>query len=631
MTHRPIYPLLLLLAAGCSGHGKPNPSAGSGVQLTPAASPSTFWTALVNATESGGTLVKSGGQPNLADAGAHSLQSILSGDGDFELTATDPQPFRFVGLGHPHDDLSSSAIDFAFRLQAGRADIYQAGAWQADNTVLAGDQLRIAVSSGVVSFYKNGALLYTSTTPPSYPLVAYAVLIDPGATVSGAQMSSASAPGADFVSNLAATSSSGGTGATVTWSTAVPADGQVEYGPTNAYGAWSVYAASPCLDHSIALDGLLPGTSYHYRVRSEDAGGNAVLSADAVFTTGGATTAIGNHHRFCGWLMATGYVSIDQDPYYADFVAHADDFDAVHPVWYTITSPTTYKSDFGEGAPQVLAHTTAGGQRTLLIPTLTATGGSEPGWVSQMIHDPSLRAQHEAAVVNLVTSKNYDGIDLDYEHLADSDRDAFSTFAEELAPKLHAAGKTLSFAVGALTSSKFGFWDYDRLSAAADQLHVMGYDYHGIGSPHPGPVAPLGWIEQVIGYIQTIGGGTRASKFILGLPNYGVAAPENSSVGYWCQSLDCMNTVGGNYDVTTDHMNSCSLTNGVPTAAGRAPNVAAMSQGHLYFDDIASHEEKVIAAAQAGLGGITYWTIGGEPDRPGPLTWFQMVRSHFPK
>jgi len=52
----------------------------------------------------------------------------------------------------------------------------------------------------------------------------------------------------------------------------------------------------------------------------------------------------------------------------------------------------------------------------------------------------------------------------------------------------------------------------------------------------------------------------------------------------------------------------------------------------VYFDDLASHEEKVAAAANAaGLAGITYWTIGGEPDRPGPKSFFEMIRSYFPK
>src|SRR6185437_11475867 len=115
---------------------------------------------------------------------------------------------------------------------------------------------------------------------------------------------------------------------------------------------------------------LSPGATYHYAVRSEDAAGNAVYSADAVFTTPSGATTTGNKHRLCGWLQANGYVSVDQDPSYLAFVAHASDFDAVHPMWYYLSSPTTFQAAYGEGSPLVLQNTTAGGKRTLLIPTI---------------------------------------------------------------------------------------------------------------------------------------------------------------------------------------------------------------------------------------------------------------------
>jgi spore germination protein YaaH len=494
---------------------------------------------VTNATANGSTLVKSGGTPGLDDAGAVSAQELEAGDGWLEVTVAETQTFRFVGLAHPHSGTSASDIDFAFRLQAGRADLYERGAYRADNTVAVGDRLRVAVESGVVRFYENDALVYTSATAPSYPLVAAAALIDAGAGIASARLD---------------------TGAPTT--------------PPPLAGS-------------------------------------------------------ANHHRFCGWLMATGWVPIAQDPNYADFVAHADQFDAVHPTWYHLASTTTLAPSYGEGAAAILANTTVGGKRTLLIPTIAAADGNEPGWASTMLHDATLRAQHEAAIVQLVTSKSYDGIDLDYEHLPDADRDAFSTFAAELGQMLHAGGKTLSFAVGALSTSRYSHWDYTALAAVADELHVMGYDFHYLGS-HPGPVAPLGWIQQVLAYIGTIANGQAKGKFILGVPNYGIAGADSSTTTWFGSAMDCISAAGGSYDVTTTHMSSCPLTNGVAIAPGRAPN-APTANGHVFFDDIASMEEKVAAAQIAGLGGATYWTIGGEPDRPGPRTFFEMMRSHFPK
>ncbi len=620
--------ILVLFLFACSRQQAPSPPSYGGDQIVPAA---VVWTQLVNATASGATITKSGGQPQLDDAGGVSQQSIGAGDGWFELTVVDTQPFRMVGLALPHTGTSEGAIDFGFHVQAGRADVYERGVWKADNTAVAGDTLRVAVSGGIVTYSKNGNAIYTSAVTPGHPLLATASLIDAGAAVDDARMGldMPATGGATFVAGVMAAPAADGTTATVSWTTNVPTDGQVEYGTTASYGTWSVYDPTSAPSHSITLVDLVPGTTYHFAVRSEDGAGNAVFSADATFTTpsGAGTTA--NAHRLCGWLQANGYVPLAQDPSYLAFVAHAAEFDAVHPMWYYLSSTTTFQAAYGEGSPMVLSNTTAGGKRTLLIPTIAATDGSQPQWASQMIHDATLRAQHEAAIVNLVTSKGYDGIDLDYEHLPDADKAAFSQFAAELAAQLHAQKKTLSFAVGGLTSGNWSHWDYDALSTAADQLHVMGYDYHYLGS-HPGPVAPLGWVQRVLAYIGTIGGGGRAAKFILGLPNYGLAGDDSGVTNWFGSSMDCINLVNGVYDVTTNHMNVCPLTNGVPIAAGRAPN-AMSSKGHLYFDDLASHEEKVAAAKAAGLAGITYWTIGGEPDRPGPQSFFQMIRSYFPQ
>ena len=629
--------LTFALLAACSQHRPVTPNQ-SGTppapsQSTTLAPQDVSWTQLVNATASGNAISKSGGQPWLDDAGGISAQSLTAGDGWLEVTVADTQAFRFVGLARPHQGVSSNAIDFAVRMQAGHADAYESGVWKADNTVVAGDVVRIAVEGGIVTYSKNGAAFYSSATGPRYPLTAAASLVDATAAVSGARIALdlPTPPAGSFVSSVTATPASNG--ATIAWETAVPADGQVQYGTSTSYGVWSIYNAAATTTHSVALTDLTAGTAYHFRVRSQDGKGNAVLSADAIFTTSGPTptpTPAANRHRFCGWLQATGWVPIAQDPNYADFVAHADSFDAVHPTWYHLGSTTTLTPSFGEGDAQVLDHTTVGGKRTLLIPTIAAADGSEPQWASTMIHDATLRAQHEAAIVALVTAKHYDGIDLDYEHLPDADRDAFSQFAAELGAQLHAKGKTLSFAVGALITARFGHWDYDKLTQAADQLHVMGYDFHYLGS-HPGPVAPLGWIQQVLAYINTIGGGGRAGKFILGLPNYGIAGSDGSTTTWFGSSMDSINLVGGSYDVTTSHMASCPLTNGTSMPSGRAPNATSASKGHVFFDDLVSHEEKVAAAQQAGLGGITYWTIGGEPDRPGPRSFFDMVRAYYPK
>jgi hypothetical protein len=75
------------------------------------------------------------------------------------------------------------------------------------------------------------------------------------------------------------------TSATITWTTNEPANTQVEYGTTTAYGSTSTLDPAMVLSHTAILGNLQAGTLYHYRVVSVDRGGNITRSADFTFTT----------------------------------------------------------------------------------------------------------------------------------------------------------------------------------------------------------------------------------------------------------------------------------------------------------------------------------------------------------
>ena len=79
------------------------------------------------------------------------------------------------------------------------------------------------------------------------------------------------------------------TTATITWVTDEPADTQLDYGTTTAYGSQSPLDSRLVTAHSVTLSGLLPGATYHCRARSRDAAGNLALSANLTFQTVAAT------------------------------------------------------------------------------------------------------------------------------------------------------------------------------------------------------------------------------------------------------------------------------------------------------------------------------------------------------
>ena len=309
-------------------------------------------------------------------------------------------------------------------------------------------------------------------------------------------------------------------------------------------------------------------------------------------------------HARCGWIgpgEATGV---------STFVANASFFDVIHPGWYYIAADAVSLNTIADADnPQVVQAAQQNGVR--IWPLVQGVG--VPDTLRAMMNDPAKRAQHEQTMVNLAVAHGYVGLDIDYEGLwSASDRAPFEAFMSELAQAMHAQGKQLSAAVPALAYNVAdSAFDYPFLADTLDALHMMGYDYHWLGGDHQGPVAPLGWVDAAGANAAATGS---PAKFILGIPNYGVG------LNYSCEGIECDAACGGSFTTVDTHMQSCPY--GVWTA-GRAPH-CAYGGGTLYFDDLASQEEKVQSAHNHGLGGVTYWTVGKEH-----TGFFDMVRRYY--
>jgi len=138
-------------------------------------------------TANGNSLQKTSGCDGCQDAGATSQQQIALGDGYVEFTASETTTQRLIGLSHNNVDTTTADIDFAIQLWAdGGIDIRENGVYRTQGTYATGDVFRIAVESGIVKYYKNGALLYTSALAPSYPLLVDASLLGFNGTINNA-------------------------------------------------------------------------------------------------------------------------------------------------------------------------------------------------------------------------------------------------------------------------------------------------------------------------------------------------------------------------------------------------------------------------------------------------------------
>ena len=152
------------------------------------------WTQTANVAATDGALTKTGGCDGCPDAGARASVSI-TGDGYVEY-APSTGYLVSAGLSASATAPLSTAIDFAFNTwPSGAWEVREKGVYKGEGAFVAGDRLSVGVESGKVVFRKNGAVVYTSATPPAATLTFSATLLTAGASLRNATIGAGSLPG----------------------------------------------------------------------------------------------------------------------------------------------------------------------------------------------------------------------------------------------------------------------------------------------------------------------------------------------------------------------------------------------------------------------------------------------------
>ena len=138
---------------------------------------------------------------------------------------------------------------------------------------------------------------------------------------------------------------------------------------------------------------------------------------------------------------------------------------------------------------------------------------------SVIINDYELRKKLIDDILNYVEKYNLDGINLDFEYMYHTDKEAFSKFVIELAPQLRNKGVCLSVDVTAPDGSENWSLCYNRhlIGEIADYIVYMGYDQYGTNTI--GTTSGFGWVERSINKFLNQEE-VPAEKIILALPFY---------------------------------------------------------------------------------------------------------------
>jgi outer membrane protein assembly factor BamB len=136
------------------------------------------WVNQINCSATGGSLAKTGGRDDTADAAAKSQQTITAGDAYLEFTAAQTNRLLYSGLTHAAIGTDFVEIDFGFKLtDYNVAEVRESNVYKWEVRYNTGDTFRIADESGIVKYYHNGSLLYVSQKSPTYPLIADTVFV----------------------------------------------------------------------------------------------------------------------------------------------------------------------------------------------------------------------------------------------------------------------------------------------------------------------------------------------------------------------------------------------------------------------------------------------------------------------
>jgi len=136
-----------------------------------------------------------------------------------------------------------------------------------------------------------------------------------------------------------------------------------------------------------------------------------------------------------------------------------------------------------------------------------ATHTFDPSIAAAILATAETRRRHAAAVAAWCKTYGLAGVDVDWEALEASERDAFSSFVEELARQLHDDGRLVAVDVVPKVREPGGWStpraeDWARLGRSVDQFRVMTYNFSGSWSG-PGPLSPPDWMDRVLSFAET--------------------------------------------------------------------------------------------------------------------------------
>lgn len=241
----------------------------------------------------------------------------------------------------------------------------------------------------------------------------------------------------------------------------------------------------------------------------------------------------------------------------------------------------------------------------MVVTNIGESGGFDSDLASTILNNQEIQNIFINNIISILNAKNYYGVDIDFEYLYPTDREAYINFLRNLKTQLVANNKTLSVAVAPKYRDNqsgilYEAHDYAAIGEIADRVIIMTYEW-GYVYGEPMAISPLREVEYVISYAVTR---IPSNKILMGMPNYAYD---------WIIPF-----VQGTSATTLTNTRALELAiekgatiNFDPTAQAPYFNyIDESGKTHVvWFDDAKSIDARLNLVTKYNLAGVSYWTI----------------------
>jgi spore germination protein YaaH len=295
---------------------------------------------------------------------------------------------------------------------------------------------------------------------------------------------------------------------------------------------------------------------------------------------------------------------------------------------YTIDPSTGTNTNGGYAWSTSTAVTNAKANGTKIHICATMFSGFSTFWASSSAQQTFINA-----MISQLNARGGNGVNLDFEGMAASDKASFTAFTQNLSNQLKAANANYEVSIALYSVDWSAVFDISNLKNYVDLFIIMGYDYYYGGSTTAGPESPLYNFQTSYNYTCTksitynLKQGVPNAKLLLGLPYYGREWSTTSSA--------IPSATTGNYTGTR----TFATVKGTPatySAANYQWEPSSFNSLYDYYngtewrqcwiDEGRSMRYKFDVVNQRGIGGIGIWALGYDD---GYTDFWDAIRDKF--